>query len=90
MDFIGGASQRPPIFPVASSLAWLAGSFFGQKSFSIPHIFQAGSLMNVTFILLSSSLLLTSVLRLMVFHKLKNISPVDQIFRDLRFYINKI
>ena len=90
MEFIGGGLQRPPKFPAASSLARLARSFFGQKSFSIPHIFQAGSLMNVTFILLKSSLLLTSVLRLMIFHKLKNISPVDQIFRDLRFYINKI
>ena len=62
--------------------------FFGAKILQYPtHISSRFTYEHVTFILLCSSLLLTSVLRLMIFHKLENISPVDQIFKDLRFYI---
>ena len=45
--------------------------------------------MNVTFILLSSSLFLRSVLRLMIFHNFKNISQVDQILGEQRESTNK-
>ena len=45
-----------------------------------PQNIPACSLMDLIFILLSSSLFSRSVLRLMVFHKLKSISLVDQIF----------
>ena len=38
-------------------------------------------LTNVAFTLLSSSLFLRSILRSMIFHNLKNISLVDQIFK---------
>ena len=38
--------------------------------------------MNVTFILLGSSLFLRSVLRLIIFHNLKNISLVDHILKN--------
>ena len=74
--------QRPPKFPAVSSLAWLGRRFFEQKCFSPPQISPAGLLMNVTFILLGSSLFLRSVLRLIIFHNLKNISLVDHISKN--------
>ena len=51
--------RTPPLDPpTVSSLAWLGKTFFWKKFFSQPQILPAGSLMNVTFILLSSSLVL--------------------------------
>ena len=43
--------------------------------------------MNVTCILLSSSLVLWSVLRSVIFHNFKNISLADQIFGNLEIYV---
>ena len=53
-----GSLHRSPEFPTVSSLAWLGRGFLGQKSFSSPQILLSGSLMNVTFILSFSGVLL--------------------------------
>ena len=46
------------VSPEFGSLAWLGRGFLGQKSFSSPQILLSGSLMNVTFILSFSGVLL--------------------------------
>ena len=53
-----GSLHRSPKFPTVSSLVWLGRGFIGQKSFSSPQILLSGSLMNVTFILSFSGVLL--------------------------------
>ena len=72
-----------------SVISWRVGGIGLQvlgENPSVPHKFvPASSLMNVTFILLS--LFLRSILRLMIFHDLKNILLVDHIFRNLGVYI---
>ena len=47
-------------------------------------MFPAGSLMNVTFIILSSSLPLTSVLRLMIFHVRYTGESIAKVYAKLK------
>ena len=83
-----GGLQRSPKFPFVISLAWIDRGILGQKSFRPPKSFSNRFTYEHDFyspILLSSSLILRNVLRLMIFNNLKSISLVDQIFGNLGY-----